>query len=438
MYKFAQAFTVSFDTNGGNKIDDISVLDGFKVNQPENPTKASDGTHNYTFVDWYDNSTFEGDPFDFNTPITEDTVLYAKWDVEEISHATSAFEATTQSNSLAYSYDWINDSYNDLLENSITGAVDTNYVDWSDQSVNSNGIKYAGQSAGNYSSIQLRTKNNNSGVITTSNTNNLKAEKITISFNSNTVSGRGVSVYGSNTPYSSPEDLYDAEKRGEHLGDITKGTNTELVFSTQYKYIGIKSSGDAIYLDSINIKWSSEKVFDFKKSKLRFSTSISKSAWNAINEQATDRITKFGYFISTQNALDDYYIDNGFNLDTISLQNAFETTLTDLEQNIEETLENFTVDTGITDYSVTLAENATPYALDENYYKWSATATIDANNDAAVNYVGVAYIVVDGKYYFNKQASASLKDVATDMLENGGYEADYADGSLYYLAHFGE
>lgn len=36
---------------------------------------------NYTFGGWYLNSQYTGDPFDFKTPITKDTVLYAKWTI---------------------------------------------------------------------------------------------------------------------------------------------------------------------------------------------------------------------------------------------------------------------------------------------------------------------------------------------------------------------
>ena len=51
-----------------------TVLSGMKAHQPSKPFKRW-----YIFEWWYEESDFSGDEFDFNTPITEDTTLYAKW-----------------------------------------------------------------------------------------------------------------------------------------------------------------------------------------------------------------------------------------------------------------------------------------------------------------------------------------------------------------------
>lgn len=65
--------TVTFNTNGGTMVGPttISVNDLEKVERPEDPTR--DG---YVFVKWYSNSSYP-EEFDFNTPITEDTTLFA-------------------------------------------------------------------------------------------------------------------------------------------------------------------------------------------------------------------------------------------------------------------------------------------------------------------------------------------------------------------------
>lgn len=45
-----------------------------------NPTRPTDPERpGYTFGGWYDNSNLSGSPFNFNTPLTKDTTLYAKW-----------------------------------------------------------------------------------------------------------------------------------------------------------------------------------------------------------------------------------------------------------------------------------------------------------------------------------------------------------------------
>ena len=63
-------FTVTFDSNGGNKIDAIKVKPGEKVKKPNNPTKSG-----YDFVEWlYQNRTY-----DFNAPITGNITLTANY-----------------------------------------------------------------------------------------------------------------------------------------------------------------------------------------------------------------------------------------------------------------------------------------------------------------------------------------------------------------------
>mgnify|MGYP002800973977 CR=1 FL=1 len=65
--RVANTFTVSFD---GKK---VTVEEGQKVERPEDPTMEG-----YTFVGWFlDEACTQA--FDFNTPVTEDIVLYSGW-----------------------------------------------------------------------------------------------------------------------------------------------------------------------------------------------------------------------------------------------------------------------------------------------------------------------------------------------------------------------
>lgn len=67
-------YTVTFDTDGGNEINSLKVLEGNKATKPTEPLK--DG---YKFIEWQlDNETF-----DFNTEINNDITLVAKWEEEE-------------------------------------------------------------------------------------------------------------------------------------------------------------------------------------------------------------------------------------------------------------------------------------------------------------------------------------------------------------------
>ena len=112
---------------------------------------------------------------------------------------------------------------------------------------------YAGQCAGSNSSIQLRSKNSNCGIVTTDTGG--KAKKVTVTWESHTMEGRTLNIYGKNTAYSSASDLYDDAKQGTLLGSVTYGTSTEVTISGDYTYIGFRSAADAMYLSEIKIVW---------------------------------------------------------------------------------------------------------------------------------------------------------------------------------------
>ena len=67
-------FTVTFNTNGGSAVASQTVADGSKAVKPDtDPTKEG-----CTFDGWYQDAKFTA-AFDFNTAITADTTIYAKW-----------------------------------------------------------------------------------------------------------------------------------------------------------------------------------------------------------------------------------------------------------------------------------------------------------------------------------------------------------------------
>jgi len=68
-----EEFTVSFNSNGGTVIEDQIVVKNQKATKPEDPTKR-----NVTFGGWYQDEDLTV-PFDFDTPITADITLHAKW-----------------------------------------------------------------------------------------------------------------------------------------------------------------------------------------------------------------------------------------------------------------------------------------------------------------------------------------------------------------------
>ncbi len=63
-------YTVTFDSNGGNKVRSQTVEEGKNATKPTDPIKMD-----FTFNGWYNGNCV----FDFSTPITTDIMLEAKW-----------------------------------------------------------------------------------------------------------------------------------------------------------------------------------------------------------------------------------------------------------------------------------------------------------------------------------------------------------------------
>ena len=72
--KWTNTYTVTFNSQDGSSIDALEdVREGSTIQVPTPPTR--DG---YAFVNWYTEASFET-VWSFDTPITQDTTLYAKW-----------------------------------------------------------------------------------------------------------------------------------------------------------------------------------------------------------------------------------------------------------------------------------------------------------------------------------------------------------------------
>ena len=144
------------------------------------------------------------------------------------------------------------DSVTDVLDQNLFGISGKNYTEFSGKAGESGAI-YAGQCAADYGSIQLRSNNSNSGVITTASGG--KVTKIVVTWNSNTVSGRTLNIYGKNSAYSAATDLYNSSNQGTLLGTVVCGTSTELIVTGDYEFLGFRSASGAMYLDKVEVTW---------------------------------------------------------------------------------------------------------------------------------------------------------------------------------------
>jgi uncharacterized repeat protein (TIGR02543 family) len=66
-------YTVTFDTNGGSQVDAVLVAGGRNLSRPDDPAREG-----LSFDTWYVDRWLT-EPFDFDSPIIQDTTIYAGW-----------------------------------------------------------------------------------------------------------------------------------------------------------------------------------------------------------------------------------------------------------------------------------------------------------------------------------------------------------------------
>ena len=223
-------YTVTYIANGPSGYDNIvdTYNEGATATIREN-------TFNYAghaFTKWSTEATGNSGtdymPGETISNISTDYTLYARWE-----ESNETIDVLTNANTI--------------------GGTTSTYTEWT--ATGTSGVTYSGQSAGSNGTIQLRSNNNNSGIVSTTSAG--KITKVVVTWASGNTTGRSLDVYGKNTAYSSPSDLYSSETNtsGTRIDGIVYGTSMELTISGDYNYIGLRSASGAMYLDEIRITW---------------------------------------------------------------------------------------------------------------------------------------------------------------------------------------
>lgn len=76
--------TVNFESNGGSEVNSITVRYGGSVSKPVDPAKQF-----YSFMNWYVDQSYSTE-YDFDSSVTDDIYVYAKWRVEAGATASQA------------------------------------------------------------------------------------------------------------------------------------------------------------------------------------------------------------------------------------------------------------------------------------------------------------------------------------------------------------
>ncbi len=421
LVSYTEPYTVSFETDGGSDVASQIVLEGNTAERPADPIKAADEDNNYTFVNWYDNSTLTGDPYDFDTPVTSDLILYAKWNATPLPAAQVVARLNTQS-SLTYHYSKEGEATIDTLTRNSIGVTGTAYTSWGDLQDESDAV-YAGITSAANSSIQMNN-GKGAGIITTTSSGN--AKKITVVWNSGTADGKTLQVYGKNTAYEAVTDLYDANKKGTLIGTIVCGTSTTLEIPSNYSYIGICSSG-SLNLDSIKIQWG-EEIFHYSNTGIRFTGTISTTLWDRLNSEST--ILGYGIMYATAQWCDDVAIKDWY-----GIARADETNVDDTFTAVQNKSYKMVKGTEIKSFYTPLSTQKPNPAQVGDVYGWSLFKNI-AEEELATPYTGVAYIRTENdEIIFLNEITKSVANLAQDLIDaDNEYNATSLDGSLKDLA----
>lgn len=244
------------------KVEDVSGLEKPTFEFVEASAKVEIKTDNYMLPAINTNSTgavsysssnpevatveADGHVLLLSTGTTVITATVAETDVHK--SATATFELTV--------YD---ENVKTVVE-TLTVASFGSSSSYSDKTFTSpvTGIVYKANMMSNGDNIQIRSSNNNSGIVATENKNGFVAKKVTIEYASTTDNARKVDIYGSEQAYtgSNAASLYSNNTKGTLLGTIAKSTPVALDLpSNTLPFIGLRSKSGAIFISSITIEY---------------------------------------------------------------------------------------------------------------------------------------------------------------------------------------
>ncbi len=204
-------YTVTFNTNGGSAIDNLIVESGKKATKPADPTKEG-----FTFDGWYSDEAL-ATAFNFDTAITANTTLYAKWTAAAVSNkfTVTYMDDTTELTALKQE---VEENANATKPTNVPTKEGKRFVYWADdavletafdftQPITKNKTLYAiYKDVTEYDTMKAKTTNlvaadfylDNSAVslpdegVTVTSDNKLKLTKANVEINHNTVESTGV------------------------------------------------------------------------------------------------------------------------------------------------------------------------------------------------------------------------------------------------------
>ena len=304
---------------------------------------------------------------------------------------------------LSYNYVKSGDGIIDVLNKDALNISGQSYVDWNNITSNS-GIVFAGNSAGNANNIQLKSKDNISGIVVTSNDTGKTATVITIQWNPNTTPDSVLDIYGRTSEqdaYEGPSDLYGSDVAFDSLTYDGEQRIQKLEISGNYRFIGLRSNSGSLYIDSISIQWGTVS-YSYDDVAIRLGGEVDKDVWDELNG-TTNNIEGYGVLLSNKDYLGNTELKTLYGSANSDNFKTFDMALTTKAP----------VDGG-------------------DYYYWNLYKRV--TDYLTTDYVAVAYIRTKTGVVFLQQVTASAKSLANDMINDPLHDVGSFEGSLANLA----
>ena len=416
----------------------VKALSGIAVTTPPSKTvyfedEAFDSTGMVVTATFTDSSTedvtssctFTPNPLTYGT--TSVTVSYAGFNTTQAVTVNRALVKT------------------DVLTSSDGSATDSNYSTKTNIAKNSVARYTMATNLPSAGKFGYRVSGSNSGIVSTTSGGTIKTVSV-----QNCQADRTIEVYGSNSAYENPDDLFAEAKRGTKLGELTSSSSS-LNVSGNYAYVGVKSKSGAVNMEGMTFVWNVSSpepvstialptktslsysytneadVYTYTNAVVRFAGLISTAQWDEIDTNS-HVIQGYGMFFSTASFLGDQTIKGLYNV-------------TRNGRTIDDAIAQLCYENSVRNFYRPLSEKASPDIASDvqkdgavgDHYIWYLSKTV--TESLTTSYTAVAYIRIANDIVFLNEVTASAKSIAHDLIESGAYAADAAGGSLNHLAN---
>lgn len=313
----------------------------------------------------------------------------------------------------------------DVLSYSALGISGSGYQAWEDIAGTYSGAVYAGQSNANSDNyVQIRATSP-SGIITTTSGGYLN--KVVVDWGAATGSGRILSIYGKNAPYTGTAELYDENTRGTLIGTIVNGTSIQLVASNYFAYIGIASNG-AAFLNEIDVYWGAAKT------KVSAPTGLSAEvSGTTINVSWTDVASNVGSYIVTCSGQEPKVIAQGVHSASFTGLSNDTYTIT-----VQAVPSDVTLATGTYSYSDVVSTTATVTEAVTEVWKATSLASIKTTDVFVIvgtKDSGTSYFVMPNNNGTSAPTATSIEisgdNVSSTVLDTWKWNLTGSAGSGY-------